>query len=586
MPGLISEDIISQIQDRTDIVEVISGYLPLKRAGRNFKTLCPFHHEKTPSFVVNPDKQIYHCFGCGAGGNVFGFLMRHERMEFPEAVEYLAKKAGVEIPKKEAVDKDTLSFYQQLYKLNELTMDFYHGTLLNDRNAQPAREYLERRKIDIETIKKFKLGFAPDKWDVLINYLRQKNFSLSLLDKAGLIVAKEKSTGYYDRFRNRIIFPVLDIKSRCIAFGARVMDDSLPKYINSPETPIYIKGNNLYGLNLSKEAIREADFAILVEGYMDFITVFQSGIQNIIATSGTALTFEQIRVLRRFTHNVVLLFDADQAGVLATLRSLDIFLEEGMNVKVTDLKSGDPDSFIKKFGAAEFKEKIKGASSLFDYKLQILFGKYNSKTVEGKAKICQEMLPTINKFRDAVLKFGYLKQLADSLESSEEALRIELAKIKEPRAAATALNPETPRSMTNIKAVEKTLLKLLLEEERFIQHFKENLEVADFEDPTARRIVDLMFNFVSQGKEINPGRLISCSEEGIVSETIAQLCSEDVTYHEDKDKIFQECVNRLKHYKKKGKCRQLQSEIKLAECYGDKDRLHRLMHEYNQLIKG
>jgi DNA primase len=584
MPGLISEDILSQIQDRCDIVEVISGYLPLKRAGRNFKTLCPFHHEKTASFVVNPDKQIYHCFGCGAGGNVFNFLMRHEKMEFPEAVEHLAKKAGVAIPQKEIKDKATLSLYEQLYNINEATADFYHQFLLTDKSAQTARDYLAKRKIDNETVKRFNLGFAPDKWDGLINHLREKKFSLNLLEKAGLIVAREKATGYYDRFRNRIIFPVFDVKSRCIAFGARVLDDSLPKYINSPETPVYVKGNNLYGLNLSREAIREADFAIIVEGYMDFITVFQSGIENIIASAGTALTVEQVRILKRSTHNVVLLFDADQAGVLATLRSLDIFLEEGMNVKVTSLDSGDPDSFIRKSGAGEFKEKIKGASSLFDYKLGLLFSKYNHKEIEGKAKICSEMLPTVNKFRDAVLRFGYLKKLADSLGVSEEALRIEISKIKEPKSASFA--GEEPKSPTNIRAVEKTLVKLMLEEDRFVQHLKEGLESSDFQDPTVRRIVDLMFSFVSQGKEVNASKLISCFDDEVMPRTIAQLCAEDITYHEDKDKIFHECVNRLKQDKKKDKCRQLQGEIKLAECYGDKERLHQLMHEYNHLIKG
>jgi len=584
MAGLISEEIIGRVQDSCDIAEIISGYIPLKRSGRNFKTLCPFHHEKTPSFMVNPDKQIFHCFGCGAGGNVFNFLMRHERMEFPEAVEYLAKKAGIVIPQKEIHDKQTLSLFQQLYKINELALNFYHEFLLNDKGAQDARDYLQKRKVDTDTIKKFKLGFAPDKWDSLINYLRQKNSSLNLLDKAGLIVAKEKSTGYYDRFRNRIIFPVWDVKERCIAFGARVLDDSLPKYINSPETPVYVKGNNLYGLNFSKEAIRESDFAIIVEGYMDFITVYQAGIENIIATSGTALTVEQIRLLKRYTHNVVLLFDADQAGVLATLRSLDIFLEEGMNVKVTSLDSGDPDLFIRKFGATKFKEMIKGASSLFDYKLRLLCSKYSPKEIEGKAKICNEMLPTINKFKDAILKFEYLKKLADSLQVSEEALRIELAKIKEPRAGV--LKTEEPRTASNLKVVEKTLLKLMLEEERFIQNFKEKLEVADFQDPTCRQILDLMFDFVSQGKEIHPSKLISgCSDE-LLPKTIAQLCAEEITYPEDKDKIFHECVNRLKKDKIKNRCKELQGEIKLAECYGDREKLHQLMHEYNQLIKG
>ncbi|MFZ5800445.1 MAG: DNA primase [Candidatus Omnitrophota bacterium] len=583
MSRMIPEDVLLAIQDRCDIVEIVSGYLPLKKAGRNFKALCPFHHEKTPSFIVNPDKQIFHCFGCGVGGNVFNFLMRHERMEFPEAVEYLAGKVNIVIPKRTAPDKETVSLYEQLYRLNDTVMNFYHQLLLGGDEAAAAREYLEKRKIGLETIKRFRLGYAPDKWDAAMNFLRPKGFALSLIEKAGLILPRERGAGYYDRFRNRIIFPIFDIKSRCIAFGARVLDSSLPKYLNSPETPVYVKGNNLYGLNLSRDAIREADFAIIVEGYMDFISVFESGVENCIATSGTALTSEQIRLLKRFSHNAVLLFDADEAGVMATLRSLDLFLEEGMNVRVTNLEQGDPDAFIKKFGAAAFREKLKAAAPLFDYKFKLLSARYNPTTVEGKAKICKEMLPTINRFKDAVLKSEYLKKLAERLEVNEDALRIELAKIKEPRPLPSL--PVSAESASDIRAVEKTLIKLLLEEERFIELLKENLSVSDFKNSASRRIVDLILKFCAQGIKVSPSKLISCTDDEIASRAISRLCAEEVEYHEDKEKIFEECVERLRQERIKERCKRLQNAIRLAETSGEGEKLLQLIQEYNHLIK-
>ena len=446
MAGLIPENILEDILSRVDIVEVISGYMPLKRAGRNFKALCPFHREKTPSFMVSPDRQIYHCFGCGESGNAFGFLMQYERLEFPEAVETLAKKCGVTLPESKLLDAQTVSLSTQLYKINELATLFYEH-LLNSEGGLSAKNYLIKRGIKAETIKLFKLGFAADRWDGLMNHLRAKNISLTLLEKAGLILTKEGG-GYYDRFRNRIIFPIFDIKSRTLGFGARVLpapsealssskgkaegDNTLPKYINSPETPIYIKGRNLYGLNLARDAIRENDYVVVVEGYLDFMMPYQEGLKNIVASLGTALTNEQARLTKRYTHNVVMVYDADDAGELATLRTLDIFIEEGMEVKVVTLPEGfDPDLFVRKNGISAFKEKIEQAQNLFDYKLGILKSRYNPKDIHGKVKITQEMLSTIHKFKNAVLKSEYIKKLAQDLNLEEEPLLQELKKIKE-----------------------------------------------------------------------------------------------------------------------------------------------------------
>ncbi|MDD5027638.1 MAG: DNA primase, partial [Candidatus Omnitrophica bacterium] len=342
MPGRIPENILDDILARVDIVEIISGFLPLKKAGRNFKACCPFHHEKTASFMVSPDRQIYHCFGCGESGNAFKFLMRYERLDFPEAVEALARKAGVVLPRDETPGPKSSGLSTQVYRINELAANFYSANL-NSPAGLRAKEYLLKRTVRPETISALKLGFASDSWDGLLNYLRSKGASLGLLEKSGLAIAKEGG-GFYDRFRNRIIFPIFDIKGRVLGFGARVLDNTLPKYVNSPETAVYTKGKNLYGFNLAKDGIRENDFVVIVEGYLDFILPFQEGLKSITASLGTALTIEQARFLKRYTHNVVMVYDADTAGELATLRSLDIFIEEEMNVRVVSLPKGlDPD---------------------------------------------------------------------------------------------------------------------------------------------------------------------------------------------------------------------------------------------------
>jgi len=583
MAGTIPEDIINDIQDRCDIVEVISGYIPLKKTGRSFKAHCPFHHEKTPSFIVSPDKQIYHCFGCGVGGNVFNFLMRYEKIEFPEAVENLAKRVGVVLPKKEFKSFEKESLNQKLYKINELAGNFYHQFLFSSKEATAARDYLAERKVDVETAKRFKLGFAPDSWDSLLKFLRSKSVSLDLIEKAGLSVIRENKSGYYDRFRNRIIFPIFDIKSRIIAFGARVLGDSLPKYINSPETSIYSKGRNIFGLNFAKEVIRKNDFVIIVEGYLDFIIPYQEGIDNVVASSGTALTVEQIRLLKRYSRNAAMVFDADQAGQLATLRSLDLFIEEDMNVKVVDLPEGyDPDSFVRKNGAKYFKEKIKEAKNLFDYKLNLLSYQYDSKKIEGKANIAKEMLPTIKRFKNAVLKSSYLKKLAEYLSVKEESLVIELNKLKDENVYSNKL-PQI--SISRLRPTEKMILSLILEEKDLINKAKDTLELDDFQDGRIRQIIALIFDLISQGKEINPNRLINLSEDETLTELIAGLSMPEELQNIDREKTFQDCIRRLKHDRLKLRCQQLYNQIKIAEGSGDKERVSELMGQYNLLIK-
>ncbi|MCX5706295.1 MAG: DNA primase [Candidatus Omnitrophica bacterium] len=584
MAGLIPEDILEDILSRVDIVEVISGYIPLKRAGRNLKACCPFHHEKTPSFMVSPDRQIYHCFGCGESGNAFKFLMRFERMEFPEAVEALGKKTGVILPRVDTYENKATGITTQLYKINELAADFYSNNLDSGEAGLKAKDYLLKRGMTQETISALKLGFASDKWDSLINYLRSKSISLNILEKAGLIINKEGG-GYYDRFRNRIIFPIFEIKGRVLGFGARVLDESLPKYINSPETNVYTKGKNLYGLNLARDAIRDNDFVAVVEGYLDFILPFQEGLKSIVASLGTALTVEQARLLKRYTHNVVMVYDADSAGELAALRSLDIFIEEEIDVKVVSLPKGfDPDSFVRKNGIDSFKERIEKAQSLFDYKLGILKTRYNMKEIESKAKVSTLMLETINKFKNAVLKSEYIKKLAQELGLNEEALLEEIKKVKTNKPYQDT-NVSLERKPLNINPTEKLLMSLMLEENSLINRIKESIEPADFEDERISKIVSIMFGLLEEGKEVRPHLLMHHLGDDISQVVCESVFMPQSLSLEHKERVVDDCVMRLKSKKVKSRREKLHQEIKAAQNLGDEEKLSRLLEEFHCLIK-
>ena len=424
----IPDNIIDSIQEKTDIVEVISRYIPLKKLGRNYKALCPFHHEKTPSFVVSPDKQIYHCFGCGAGGNAFSFVMRYENVEFPEAAETLAEKAGITIPHRTAERRGLESLANQLYRINELASRFFSASLTT---SPAAKEYLKSRGIGDEAIRLFGIGYAPDSWEAALNHFKSNGLSEALLEKAGLAIKNVDKGSYYDRFRHRIIFPILDLKERVLGFGARVLDVSLPKYVNSPETYIYSKGKNLYGLSLSKSDIKREGYALVVEGYLDFLIPYQAGVKNMVATLGTALTVDQVKLLKRFANTAIMVYDPDEAGEAASLRNLDIFISEDVNVYIAELPNGyDPDSYIRKFGTEEFTRLVKAAKNIFDYKFDKLSRRFDVNSANGKAGIAREMLPTIARIDNAVLKSNLVKKLAESLSVDEESIRTELKKGK------------------------------------------------------------------------------------------------------------------------------------------------------------
>lgn len=585
MAGLIPENLLEDILGRVDIVEVISSYIQLKKAGRNFKANCPFHHEKTASFMVSPQRQIYHCFGCGESGNAFKFLMRHERMEFPEAVELLAKKTGVTLPqwdKPEAVKAASLS--SQLHKVNELALSFYENNL-HAASASAACDYLLNRGIKLQTIKEFHLGLAAGGWDNLINFLRSKNIALSLMEAAGLILTKEAG-GYYDRFRNRIIFPVFDIHSRVLGFGARVMDNSLPKYINSPETPLYTKGRNLFGFNLARDFIRDCDCAVIVEGYLDFMMPYQEGIKNIAASQGTALTLEQIKLLKRYTHNVVMVYDGDTAGEIATLRSLDILIDEGMNPKIAPLPKGkDPDLIVRHEGAGSLKTKIDNAVSFFDYKLDLLKSRYNMKEAYGKSEIASQMLLTINKFDNAILRGEYIKKLSEELKIPEHYILDELNKLKLAVSRHSAAPVVLQRKQSEINPAEKLLIKFMLEEKELIERIMQELTPSDFQDTRTAKIVQVMHDLALQGKNIEPNLLMNYFSEDDANQLVCETMFMPAILEEEREKAIHDCIARIKVQRLKSKREYLHLQIKSAQSMGDEQRLSSLIQEFHNLIK-
>ncbi len=586
----IPEHIIDQIHDRVDIVEVIGSYIPLKKAGRNYRAPCPFHHEKTPSFMVSQDKQIFHCFGCGVGGNVFNFLMKYERLEFPEAVRMLANKAGVLIPDVKTESRQEASLMNSLYAVNELASSFFQDNLKTDKAGREAYNYLTKRGLNAETIKAFKLGYATSGWETLLTFVKQKGVMPDTLEKAGLAISKEGG-GHFDRFRNRIMFTILDMKARILGFGGRVFlkEDTGPKYMNSPETPIYNKGRNLYGLNFTWKHIRDEDKVVIVEGYLDLIVPFQYGIRNIVASLGTSLTQDQVRLLRRYTRNAVVIFDPDKAGEIATLRSLDLLLEEGLSVGVVRLPEGlDPDSFVGKYGLQEFKKGIAGAKNLFEYKMSVLFSKYDKTVLEDKAKIVEEMLPTISKVQNAVLQAGYIKNLSDSLSIGEEAIKQELKKARPDYSAGRSKEVSESVKMDapakGFRQSEKILAGLMIDDNNYIKLVREKLCLKDFQDPIIRDIIEILFKHQEGAKGITAGKLINHLENGEACRFIPELV-DSVEAVVDRQKTLDDCIIKIKQENLKEKLNRLQVDIVLAQDKADEDKINQLIAECNTLLR-
>ncbi len=420
----IPENKISEILNACDIVDVIAESVILKKTGRNYLGLCPFHSEKTPSFSVSPQKQIFHCFGCGAGGNVFSFLMKHHGISFPEAVKMAARRCSIEIKDVSMSPgaKKRLETREGLFKLNNRVMEYYSECLQKNSSASGARKYLENRGINSETQDQFCLGYAMDSWDSLVNFFRRIKIGRNIADVSGLVLRKKQGNGYYDRFRQRIIFPIIDVNMQVAGFGGRVMDDSMPKYLNSPETPVYSKSRILYGLNLSKQHCRRENSVFIVEGYFDFLSLYQNGVKNTVASLGTALTSEHVRLLKGYASKMILVFDSDDAGINAAKRSITTFVKHGVDVRILVLPKGDdPDSFIRKYGKEEFKKAADRSMSIINFLSNTAIKRYGL-SIEGRINILDEMKFHLACVEDSAARSLYVRELSEILGIDEKAV--------------------------------------------------------------------------------------------------------------------------------------------------------------------
>src|SRR6478735_221928 len=421
--GLISEDVINQIRDRIDIVDLVGQHVSLTRAGQNLKGLCPFHQEKSPSFTVSPSRQIFHCFGCGAGGNVFTFLTRITGASFPETVRDLGRRVGIEVQEPTADSGSQAQQANRTEHVNQTAARWFHENLRDDRVGAEARAYLAGRGIQQVTIDRFGIGVAPVEWDGLLKALAKQGVTSQDLASAGLVIARDSGTGYYDRFRGRVMFTITDLRKRVVGFGGRVLGDGTPKYLNSPDTPLFKKGQTLFALDVAREAIARTKTVIVVEGYFDAIALHQAGLTHTVATLGTALTPEHVQVLRRFASKVVLLFDPDAAGVRAALRGLDLFVNSGLGVKVVTLPVGeDPDTFVRREGAGAFAQLEAAAPSLLDYALNHTVKQADDGSLESRIRSVDEMLRILQKSEHPIERQERIKIVSERLGISEARL--------------------------------------------------------------------------------------------------------------------------------------------------------------------
>ncbi|MDW7979574.1 MAG: DNA primase, partial [Verrucomicrobiales bacterium] len=497
MAGLVSPATLEQIRAANDIVDVVSSYIPLKRAGSNFVALCPFHREKTPSFNVNPRLQIFHCFGCHRGGDVFAFVQQYENIGFIDAVRRLAERAGIKLEfEKDPAYVQARHLRDRLLQIHEQIAQRWQMCLANDAAARPAREYLAARGVPPEAVKLFRLGYAPEAWDDTVNWAKSKGFELELVEKAGLIIRRESGDGWYDRFRGRLIFPICDEQGRVIAFSGRVLqaDDKTAKYVNSPETPIFTKSKVFYGLDKTKRALLDSGFAIVCEGQLDLIRCFMAGIQNVVAPLGTALTTEHTRILRRYVNEVLLCFDSDDAGQAAAVRSLDNLLASGLAIRVAVMPAPhDPDSYIKQHGAGPFMELVSGAKEFFDYYLDRLCRINDIATDKGRTAVAEAMGELVAKTFNPVLGDTVARKTAARLGLAPDAVAALFKRLaaRQPSSphAHTGDAPAPAAQRESPSQLERWLLRLLFLSDENARWLAEHLDIEWVAHPSVRNIV-------------------------------------------------------------------------------------------------
>ncbi len=581
-----------EIKARIDLVEVIQEYIKLTPAGvNNFRALCPFHNEKTPSMMISKDKQIWHCFGCGEGGDVFTWLQKMEGMDFPESLRVLAKKANIKL---EYHQPEMSTKKTKLLDINKQAVEYWHNLLLKDPNAEPVRKYLEGRQLKQETILEWQLGWAKDSWDDLFKYLKSLGYEDKDIVDAGVVSQSQKDNKYYDRFRNRLIFPINNHHGQPVGCSARTMSGEDAKYINTPQTQVYNKSYILFGLDKAKQYMKRQDYTILVEGNMDVIAVSQAGTKNVVAVSGTALTLEQIHLLKRYSKNVMIAFDADQAGQRAALRGLDLAWQEGLNVKIIVLKAGkDPDECIKQ-DKQLWLDSIKDAVNIIDYYFDITLKDLDLTRSDHKKKAATVLLPIIAKLPDAIDRTHYIQKLASFIAVDDKILEDKINSLKTDRRSTIVKQSPQPsiQNIDTMKMLTERVLALLLSDIKLLADVEQRLMPEDFHEDGASRIYKELIIQYNKGtfddNQINLEELFKAESELLNRSNVLFLLAGNEFGNLTelaKKRELEQLVDRFKVEGLRVKASKLDEAIKTAEASGDDAKVNNLLNEKDKVNK-
>ena len=582
LDGHIPEEIITKIRGSQDIVEVISRHISLKKTGQNYTGRCPFHSEKTPSFVVSPGKQIFHCFGCATGGNVITFLMKYESITFPEAVKRLAHDAGIEIAERHRKGERGEKF---LYEVNKAAADYYYKVLSAAKEAEPARNYLLARGLSIETMKRFKIGYSMNSWNGAYDYLRKEGFKEEDMVKAGIAAPNTSGSGCHDRFRGRVMLPICDIQNRVAGFGGRVLDDSTPKYLNSPETPVFSKGHLLYGLDAAKDSIRETGYAILVEGYMDVIALHQAGVTNVVGTLGTAFTINHLRLLNRFCKETVLTFDSDPAGINAALRTMDIFNDSEVKAKVLLLPEGDdPDTFVGKNGKAAFLALVQSAKGIIDFAIDRIIDEVRGRvpdhggSINSKVKGAGDCLSIIKKISNRIEKDQYIQRVSRGFGIEKEVILSELRRGNERKKGV--LPEKVKETAVERPKAEEILLSLLIRDWALRKMVGDLLRVEDFTNPQFQEIAGHLLRSERDIHEIINSE--ECNQE--IKDTMTKMAVNEMHF-DSPEKTLSDCIRALQRSRLDREFKEVEKEIAAAELGGTFERVKELLLKKQELLR-
>ncbi len=571
---MVENSKIEEIRNKADIVSVVSDYLSLRKRGKNYLALCPFHNEKTPSFTVSPDKQLYHCFGCSEGGNSISFIMKIENVSFLEAVKILADKFNIPFDFQPSVN--THPEQASLHTILTEAMNFYESEI---RQSKAAIDYCLKRGFDKKSVGTFRIGYSPDSWDKTYRHLMSKGFSPVDIDKAGLLVQKEGSTSYYDRFRNRIMFPIFDIKGKIVGFGGRSIDGTEPKYLNSPDSPIYNKGNILYALNQTRDHIKAKDSVLIMEGYVDTITAFCFGFENVVASLGTSLTAGHIKNLSRLTNNFYLVFDSDAAGEKASDRSIEMLRDQGMYPKVVVMTGGkDPDEIIRKDGKEKFAEMIAAAKPWLQYKIDKVIEGNNISTPEGKSKVVKEVAQILAKEKDTIVKNEYIKKISTLLAVDIETVNVEVNRIARYSEKYTSNYEAFKRPIPKLIKAFNCIIRAIADDGSSNKMIFSQLEPEDISDKNRRDIFEKVLSAYKTGTMINSSLLIDALEDDQNKKVLTEIMFDENSLLETEDAL-KDCIKVIKDSHTRTMIGSIQDAISSAEKAKDFEKVETLQNE-------